>query len=448
MELSPRAAELTSLLESRISHFYTNFQVDEIGRVVSVGDGIARVYGLNEIQAGEMVEFASGVKGIALNLENENVGIVVFGSDTAIKEGDLVKRTGSIVDVPAGKAMLGRVVDGLGVPIDGRGALSDHERRRVEVKAPGIIERKSVHEPMQTGSGIFVSITLSVFVFFVFSETRQAEAAGPPDCWTGTADEKLLRITEKQINRITEERKALAEKAFERATFFGMGLPGSPQDQKDKISFILENEIDELDLRQRLKTLHHPRKLKNLMDHESYIPRKAVPAKVISLLRYGPESVSLHSSPSGNTETDGRVILQKSNAISKKILHIHNNSMENGRIRRCTFRFGKKASSRPSASKQTEPTELPLLCLWIDSINENHSEMLLACQTRLGEGEGRTDHSIRSLTNVAPRQQSEPPELKSRLQAFGAGDLFGLRSSLLLDEARKQFLLSLRGRTY
>nr|YP_010945898.1 ATPase subunit 1 [Caragana spinosa]YP_010945902.1 ATPase subunit 1 [Caragana spinosa]WGN99090.1 ATPase subunit 1 [Caragana spinosa]WGN99091.1 ATPase subunit 1 [Caragana spinosa] len=151
MEFNVRAAELTTLLESRITNFYTNFQVDEIGRVVSVGDGIARVYGLNEIQAGEMVEFASGVKGIALNLENENVGIVVFGSDTAIKEGDLVKRTGSIVDVPAGKAMLGRVVDALGVPIDGRGSLSDHERRRVEVKAPGIIERKSVHEPMQTG---------------------------------------------------------------------------------------------------------------------------------------------------------------------------------------------------------------------------------------------------------------------------------------------------------
>ncbi|KAF5821794.1 ATP synthase subunit alpha [Helianthus annuus] len=151
MEFSPRAAELTTLLESRISNFYTNFQVDEIGRVVSVGDGNARVYGLNEIQAGEMVEFASGVKGIALNLENKNVGIVVFGSDTAIKEGDLVKRTGSIVDVPAGKAMLRRVVDALGVPIDGRGALSDHERRRVEVKAPGIIERKYVHEPMQTG---------------------------------------------------------------------------------------------------------------------------------------------------------------------------------------------------------------------------------------------------------------------------------------------------------
>uniref|UniRef100_J3LCM5 ATP synthase subunit alpha n=1 Tax=Oryza brachyantha TaxID=4533 RepID=J3LCM5_ORYBR len=149
MEFSPRAAELTTLLESRMTNFYTNLKVDEIGRVVSVGDGIARVYGLNEIQAGEMVEFASGVKGIALNLENENVGIIVFDSDTAIKEGDLVKR--SIVDVPAGKAMLGRVVDALGVPIDGKGALSDHERRRVEVKAPGIIERKSVHEPMQTG---------------------------------------------------------------------------------------------------------------------------------------------------------------------------------------------------------------------------------------------------------------------------------------------------------
>lgn len=127
------------------------FSLAEIGRVISVGDGIARVYGLKEIQAGEMVEFACGVKGIALNLENENVGIVVFGSDTAIKEGDLVKRTGSIVDVPAGKSLLGRVVDALGVPIDGRGSLSAHERRRVEVKAPGIIERRSVHEPMQTG---------------------------------------------------------------------------------------------------------------------------------------------------------------------------------------------------------------------------------------------------------------------------------------------------------
>ncbi|VAI85175.1 hypothetical protein VPH35_128482 [Triticum aestivum] len=127
MEFSPRVAEHTTLLESRMTNFYTNFQVDEIGRVVSVGDGIGRVYGLNEIQAGEMVEFVSGVKGIALNLENENVGIVVFGSDTAIKEGDLVKRTGPIVDVPMGKAMLVCVVDALGEPTDGKGALSDHE---------------------------------------------------------------------------------------------------------------------------------------------------------------------------------------------------------------------------------------------------------------------------------------------------------------------------------
>lgn len=146
--------ELTTLLEKRITDYSTDLKVDEIGRVVSVGDGIARVYGLNEIQAGEMVEFASGVKGIALNLENENVGIVVFGNDVAIKEGDLVKRTGSIVDVPVGKALLGRVVDALGVPIDGKGALQVNEgaeRRRVEAKAPGIIERKSVHEPLQTG---------------------------------------------------------------------------------------------------------------------------------------------------------------------------------------------------------------------------------------------------------------------------------------------------------
>jgi F-type H+-transporting ATPase subunit alpha len=151
--------ELTTLLETKMTdnHLFGGsidpIELSEIGRVVSVGDGIARVYGLNEIQAGEMVEFASGVKGIALNLENENVGIVVFGNDVAIKEGDLVKRTGSIVDVPVGKALPGRVVDALGVPIDGKGALQVEyaERRRVEAKAPGIIERKSVHEPLQTG---------------------------------------------------------------------------------------------------------------------------------------------------------------------------------------------------------------------------------------------------------------------------------------------------------
>lgn len=143
--------ELSYLLEQRISNYYTKLEVNEIGRVVSVGDGIARVYGLNKIQAGEMVEFANAVKGMALNLENENVGIVIFGSDTGIKEGDIVKRTGAIVDVPVGMGLLGRVVDALGVPIDGKGPLSGVERKRVEVKAPGIISRKSVHEPMQSG---------------------------------------------------------------------------------------------------------------------------------------------------------------------------------------------------------------------------------------------------------------------------------------------------------
>jgi len=145
------AVELSTLLEQRISNHYTDLNIDEIGRVLSVGDGIARVYGLNKIQSGEMVEFASGVRGMALNLENDNVGAVCFGSDTTINEGDIVKRTGSIVDVPVGKGMLGRVVDGLGNAIDGKGAITDVTQRRVELKAPGIIVRKSVHEPMQTG---------------------------------------------------------------------------------------------------------------------------------------------------------------------------------------------------------------------------------------------------------------------------------------------------------
>lgn len=145
------AGELSKLLEKRISNYYTQLNMDEIGRVLSVGDGIARVYGLKKIQSGEMVEFANGLKGMALNLENDNVGVVCFGNDSGIKEGDIVKRTRAIVDVPVGKGMLGRVVDALGAPIDGKGALKDVTRRRVEVKAPGIIARKSVHEPMQTG---------------------------------------------------------------------------------------------------------------------------------------------------------------------------------------------------------------------------------------------------------------------------------------------------------
>ncbi|XVF82766.1 hypothetical protein PTKIN_Ptkin16aG0075700 [Pterospermum kingtungense] len=142
----PKKPFSTSLMRS-----VPSWTLDEIDQVVSIGDGIAHLYGLNEIQVGEMVEFASSVKGIALNLENENVGIVVFGSDTAIKEGDLVKRTGSIVDVPMGKAMLGRVVDTLGVLNDGKGALSYQKRRRVEMKPPGIIKHKSMHEPMKIG---------------------------------------------------------------------------------------------------------------------------------------------------------------------------------------------------------------------------------------------------------------------------------------------------------
>ena len=144
-------SEMSTLLEQKILKSYSKLNIDEIGRVLSIGDGIARVYGLNKIQAGEMVEFESGVKGMALNLESDNVGVVLFGSDTAIHEGDIVKRTGTIVDVPVGKGTLGRVVDALGQPIDGKGPLKDVSRQRVEVKAPGIIARKSVDEPMQTG---------------------------------------------------------------------------------------------------------------------------------------------------------------------------------------------------------------------------------------------------------------------------------------------------------
>ncbi|MEP6147795.1 MAG: F0F1 ATP synthase subunit alpha, partial [Nisaea sp.] len=146
-----RAAEISSILKEQIANFGTEAEVAEVGQVLSVGDGIARVYGLDQVQAGEMVEFPGGIRGMALNLEDDNVGIVIFGDDRSIKEGDTVKRTGAIVDVPVGKSLLGRVVDGLGNPIDGKGPLEDVERKRVEVKAPGIMPRKSVHEPMQTG---------------------------------------------------------------------------------------------------------------------------------------------------------------------------------------------------------------------------------------------------------------------------------------------------------
>ena len=146
-----RAAEISSILKDQIANFGTESEVAEVGQVLSVGDGIARVYGLDSVQAGEMVEFPGGIKGMALNLETDNVGVVIFGSDSKIKEGDIVKRTGTIVDVPVGKGLLGRVVDALGEPIDGKGPIESTERRRVDVKAPGIIPRQSVSEPMQTG---------------------------------------------------------------------------------------------------------------------------------------------------------------------------------------------------------------------------------------------------------------------------------------------------------
>ena len=149
MKINP--SEISSILKEQIDNFDKSSEVSEVGQVLSVGDGIARVYGLDQVQAGEMVEFPGGIRGMALNLETDNVGIVIFGNDTGIKEGDIVKRTGSIVEVPTGKGLLGRVVDGLGKPIDGKGDLSDVTMGRVETKAPGIIPRKSVHEPMETG---------------------------------------------------------------------------------------------------------------------------------------------------------------------------------------------------------------------------------------------------------------------------------------------------------
>ncbi|MFL0671544.1 MAG: F0F1 ATP synthase subunit alpha [Erythrobacter sp.] len=146
-----RAAEISKVIKDQIANFGTEAEVSEVGSVLSVGDGIARIHGLDKVQAGEMVEFANGVQGMALNLEADNVGVVIFGSDSEIKEGDVVKRTGTIVDVPVGKGLLGRVVDALGNPIDGKGPIVADKRSRVEVKAPGIIPRESVSEPVQTG---------------------------------------------------------------------------------------------------------------------------------------------------------------------------------------------------------------------------------------------------------------------------------------------------------
>ena len=146
-----QAAEISKILKEQIKNFGDDTEVAEVGKVLSVGDGIARVYGLDKVQAGEMVEFPGGTMGMALNLEIDNVGVVIFGSDRDIKEGDLVKRTSSIVDVPVGMELLGRVVDGLGNPVDGKGPVKSKTRSVADVKAPGIIPRKSVHEPMATG---------------------------------------------------------------------------------------------------------------------------------------------------------------------------------------------------------------------------------------------------------------------------------------------------------
>ncbi len=146
-----RAAEISEILKRQIADFDAGAEVSEVGQVLAVGDGIARVWGLDNVQAGEMVEFPGGVRGMALNLESDNVGAVIFGDDRTIREGDTVKRTGAIVDVPVGKGLLGRVVDALGEPVDGKGPIEAGERRRVEVKAPGIVPRRSVHEPVQTG---------------------------------------------------------------------------------------------------------------------------------------------------------------------------------------------------------------------------------------------------------------------------------------------------------
>src|ERR1700759_3917393 len=149
MDIQP--AEISAILKREIQNFGAEAEVSEIGQVLSVGDGIARVYGLDNVQAGEMVEFPGGLRGMALNLGGDNVGVVICGDDRTIKEGDTVKRTGAIVEVPVGKGLLGRVVDGLGNPIDGKGPLKDVKMTRVEVKAPGIIQRKSVHEQMSAG---------------------------------------------------------------------------------------------------------------------------------------------------------------------------------------------------------------------------------------------------------------------------------------------------------
>jgi len=195
------AAEISTILKQQIANFGAEASVSEVGQVLSVGDGIARVYGLDNVRAGEMVEFPGGIKGMALNLETDNVGVVIFGDDRSIREGDTVKRTGAIVDVPVGKGLLGRVVDGLGNPIDGKGPIAGTERRRVEVKAPGIIPRKSVNEPVQTGLKAIDSLV-------PIGRGQRELIIG--DRQTGkTAVALDTFINQKQINAGTDESKKL-----------------------------------------------------------------------------------------------------------------------------------------------------------------------------------------------------------------------------------------------
>ena len=200
MQINP--SEVTKLLKEQIKNFGKKTEVSEIGKVLSVGDGIARVFGLDNVQAGEMVEFDDGSKGMALNLESDNVGVVIFGDDRRIKEGDTVKRTNSIVDVPVGKELLGRVVDGLGNPIDGKGNLSEKlKRKRVEVKAPGIIPRQSVSEPMQTG-------LKSIDTLIPIGRGQRELIIG--DRQTGkTAVAIDTIINQKEINNSNDEKKKL-----------------------------------------------------------------------------------------------------------------------------------------------------------------------------------------------------------------------------------------------
>ena len=199
MEL--RAAEISSILKEQIAHFGNEAEVAEIGRVLSVGDGVARVHGLDNVKAGEMVEFPQGIKGMALNLEADNVGVVIFGDDRSIKEGDVVKRTGAIVECPTGRGLLGRVVDALGNPIDGKGPLKDVTMQRVEVKAPGIIPRKSVHEPMQTGLKAIDSLVP------IGRGQRELIIGDRQTGKTAVAIDAILN--QKQINQGTDESKKL-----------------------------------------------------------------------------------------------------------------------------------------------------------------------------------------------------------------------------------------------